>query len=423
MRYHLLIIINIYIMLLCLSCKNLFESNDTHLIADAGQDQTTIVGSYAVFDPTNSKGDYNWYEWQQDEANPEEVKLFSQSKDTKDEWNIQKVGFIKEGVYRFRLIVRSGVTPGNMSGTSASEPDEVVVTVNPNPYIHFEDSNLEIMVRITLNKRVEELTGSTLLDLDSLQFLVTPQLVSSLSGLESCRNLYYLHMGSQDISDISPLSSLTKLKELTLDQNYKISDITPLRNLTALEWLNLSNNLITDISALEDLIKLKYLNLRYNNRINDISSLSNMIKLEELKMAKASLIDLSPIQNLTNLKILWFTSCGISDISYLKKLTNLINLKISWSNINSLSSLSNMKKLEWIALEMNNVADITPLKDLPNLRYIRLWDNQITDIKPLVDNPGIGDGDIVGLDDNPLDEKSINEYIPALQARGVQVTW
>ena len=76
-----------------------------------------------------------------------------------------------------------------------------------------------------------------------------------------------------------------------------------------------------------------------------------------------------------------------------------------------------------MALEKNNISDISALKDLLNLRYVRLWDNQITDIKPLVDNPGIGKGDVVGLDGNPLDGKSVDEYIPVLQARGVEVTW
>ena len=101
----------------------------------------------------------------------------------------------------------------------------------------------------------------------------------------------------------------------------------------------------------------------------------------------------------------------------------LANLKISWANVKDLSSLSNMKNLEWLALEQNKISDISVLQDLPNLSYVRLWDNQITNIKPLVSNPNIEQGDIVGLDDNPLDEISINEYIPALEARGVAVTW
>lgn len=43
--------------------------------------------------------------------------------------------------------------------------------------------------------------------------------------------------------------------------------------------------------------------------------------------------------------------------------------------------------------------------------------------KSLVDNPGVGEGDIVAFTRNPLSEKSLNELIPALQARGVAVTW
>jgi len=422
MRFCFLIFINFQVMFLFNSCQSLFGPDNSKLVANAGPDQTTIVGSYAVFDPTYSKGDYNWYEWQQDETNPEEVKLFSQGKDTKDEWNIQKVGFVKEGIYKFRLIVRSNVIPGNMSGTSASEADEVVVTVNPNPYSHFEDPNLEIMVRITLNKQVDELTGSTLLGLDSLQFLVTPKLVSSLRGLESCKNLNYLHMGSQDISDISPLSSLIRLKELTLDQNYKISDVSPLANLTELEWLDLSNNKITDISALKKLVKLKYLNLQINP-VNNIDVIQYMHDLKTLLLFKAILKDISALANLLELKRLWIVDSKITDISYIKNIVNIENLHLAWNQISDITPLSNMKKLEWLALEKNNISDISPLKDLPNLRYIRLWDNQIANIKPLVDNRGIGEGDIVGLDGNPLDEKSINEYIPALQARGVLVTW
>ena len=67
-----------------------------------------------------------------------------------------------------------------------------------------------------------------------------------------------------------------------------------------------------------------------------------------------------------------------------------------------------------MALKQNKIFDISPLQNLPSLSYIWLWDNQITNIKPLVDNPNISQGDIVGLDNNPLDEISINEYIPAL---------
>jgi len=40
-----------------------------------------------------------------------------------------------------------------------------------------------------------------------------------------------------------------------------------------------------------------------------------------------------------------------------------------------------------------------------------------------VNNKGLGAGDVVELYGNPLNEKSIIEYIPALRARGVNVFW
>ena len=47
--------------------------------------------------------------------------------------------------------------------------------------------------------------------------------------------------------------------------------------------------------------------------------------------------------------------------------------------------------------------------------------NHIEDISPLVNNPGIGSGDRVNLFGNPLNQESINELIPILLSRGVNI--
>ena len=47
--------------------------------------------------------------------------------------------------------------------------------------------------------------------------------------------------------------------------------------------------------------------------------------------------------------------------------------------------------------------------------------NQIIDIYPLIQNSGIDNGDIVDLSHNPLNETTINTYIPQLESRGVNV--
>jgi len=39
----------------------------------------------------------------------------------------------------------------------------------------------------------------------------------------------------------------------------------------------------------------------------------------------------------------------------------------------------------------------------------------------LVANSGLSDGDVVHLSNNPLSDTSLNEYIPQLEERGVDV--
>jgi Leucine-rich repeat (LRR) protein len=410
--------------LLFISCDKITDNIPEKLLANAGVDQTTIVGSYAIFDPTKSTGDFNWYEWKQDENNPQKIRLFSMDRQIKPELNINKLVFTKEGIYRFILICQSGVTASNPNGTSSSIPDTLIITVNSNPYPKFEDPNLEAIIRAKLNIQTAELDNNSLLNLDSLSNaeVIPLNSIVSLKGIELCTNLTYMKMGSQNISEISSLNALKKLKVLGLDQNKKITDITPLSRLENLQWLDLNQNLISDITPLKNLINLEYLNLQYN-AITDISGLANLVNLKELYFSDTSLNDLSALSNLINLKVLWFNNCNLDNISYLKKLINITTLKIAWNKVQDLSSLSQMKKLSWIALEQNKIIDLSSLQNLPNIQYIRLWDNQISDIKPLVENQGIGKGDIVGLDGNPLNEKSIKEYIPILQNRGVIVTW
>ena len=404
------------------SCEENISSQPGFLSANAGNDQTIISGSYAVFNPTKSIGFIDWYEWQQDENNPQKVAIFSQSRQNKPESNVDKVAFTKTGLYKFILIVKSGVTPGNLNGAAASRPDTLVITVNPNTDSKFEDANLEAIIRINLNKQVEELTNNVLTTLDSLLSFPTPQRIASLNGLENCTNIVFLHLGAQDISNISPLTSLAKLRVLWLDQNRKISNITPLSGLTDLKELNINSNLITNTSPLKNLNNLENLDLSYNP-INDLSGLKFLTKLKVLHLSDGSINDLSPLSNLANLQELYITKSNIEDITYLKNLTEIKTLRLCLNKIYDISSLSDMKELENVDLNDNSITDITSLKNLPSLKYLDISNNQITNIKPLVDNPAIGKHDMIVLYHNPLNEISINEYIPALLARGVFVEW
>ena len=82
-----------------------------------------------------------------------------------------------------------------------------------------------------------------------------------------------------------------------------------------------------------------------------------------------------------------------------------------------------MTNLQELSLHRNQIVDLSPLNQLTNLQELWIGDNQIEDLAPLIANTGLGSGDEVFLAGNPLNTQSLNEHIPALKARGVDVRY
>ena len=103
--------------------------------------------------------------------------------------------------------------------------------------------------------------------------------------LKYCTDLVFLDLGHGNrITDLTPLSGLTKLRALIVSMN-KIEDISPLQSLTNLECLEIYQNPITDISPVTALPKLRYLNC-----------------------SSTLFSDITPLLGLKNLEMLWFVS-------------------------------------------------------------------------------------------------------------------
>ena len=110
---------------------------------------------------------------------------------------------------------------------------------------------------------------------------------------------------------------------------------------------------------------------------------------------------------------------NIEDLTGLEYLINVTWLTLQDNQVSDISVLANLTSLEELELGSNQMRDISPLSGLTSLTWLDLSHNQISDISPLVDNPGLGEGDDVDLQGNPLSSDSINIHIPQLQARGV----
>ena len=93
------------------------------------------------------------------------------------------------------------------------------------------------------------------------------------------------------------------------------------------------------------------------------------------------------------------------------------------NQISDISPLAGLTTLGELHLYGNQISDIAPLAGLTGLWRLGLGQNYITDIDPLVSNWGLGSGDEVNLESNPLSDRSRHVHIPALRARGVTVTY
>jgi len=236
--------------------------------------------------------------------------------------------------------------------------------------VYFPDANLRDAIAETLGIAAgSDQDGSYFGESDLLKLTTLSadgKGIENISGLEYCRNLTGLYLGSRTVSDLRAI--------------YKnsISDLKPIENLTNLTDLNLSGNQLDD---------------------------SDLVYLE----------------NLTNLTWLGLGGNRISDISPLANLIQLITLYLDNNQISDITPLADLSKLEHLGVDYNQISDISPLANLIQLITLHLNGNQISDISPLLDNSGIGSGDEINLTGNPLNVVSCNSYIPQLKAREVTV--
>jgi hypothetical protein len=220
--------------------------------------------------------------------------------------------------------------------------------------VKFADPSLDAVVRKALNFTNKDITRIDLVTLNRLEAVSSN--ITNLSGIEKCLGLWQLNLSDNPFKDLSPLSYLTALERLEINHS------SP----------------------------------RDPNKIKDISSFKpvNPRSLKYLYLFRNEITDITPISNETELSVLDISDNKITDISALSSLTKLDRLNLSFNQISDISALSKQPFYE-----------------------LKLAGNKISDIKPLVNNTRLQNGTKIDLIWNPLNQKSINEYIPELQKR------
>ncbi len=261
----------------------------------------------------------------------------------------------------------------------------------------FADTAFERIVRAIVHKASGDILTS---DVDTVIYVNAPfQHIANISGIEYFISVQGVALGGNELTDISPLTDLDQIWGLDVSSNH-ITDITPVASLGGLSQLSIADNPITDIGPL-----------------------ASVPTLRQLFMFATQVTDFSPLYGLENLSDVHFALLNLTDISFMSNLTHLKICKLNSNSITSLAPLAGLTTLEGLDLMINQISDLTPLGSLLNLHDLNLVYNNITDIQPLVDNAGLGAGDVVYLGGNPLSQQAVTVQIPALQARGVDVSW
>ncbi len=150
--------------------------------------------------------------------------------------------------------------------------------------------------------------------------------LSDTSCVRGYDNLYELYLGENQITDLSDLSSLTKLGILNIYHN-PASDFSPLSSITSLTRLDAGETPVSDLSPLSSLYGLKYLDIWYTN-VSDLSPLSGLTSLTNLYLSHSLVTSLDPIVNLPNLSVLSISGLNITDGSLERFKKNHPNCKI-----------------------------------------------------------------------------------------------
>lgn len=178
--------------------------------------------------------------------------------------------------------------------------------------------------------------------------------------------MYPVTVTELDLSDreltnaqISNLRHMKQLKYLNLKDNY-ITDLSCLSGLTQLESIHFSNNNVSDISFMKDMNDLRSISAE-NTGVSDISVLRGKTKLETVFFGDSYVTDITPISDSRGLKQVGFNEAQIPDINALEGMTELEMVCFAGCGITSLEPLRDCNKLRYIYFGRNNISDLSPL--------------------------------------------------------------
>ncbi|XP_038011341.1 leucine-rich repeat and IQ domain-containing protein 1 isoform X2 [Motacilla alba alba] len=262
---------------------------------------------------------------------------------------------------------------------------------------------------------------STLSECSNLQVLTLRRCgLVALEGLSSCKDLKYINVEENNIQVID-CANLENLCILILNKNH-LSSVCGLDGCKNLQNLELSYNRITRIGGLGSLKNLQQLIVDHNQLI----STKGLCEVPTIIHLDCSFNYLAQVEGIENCGLLQVLKLQGNNLQELPRLENHVLLRELYLDDNSISSMR-MLSLYWLPLlqilllSQNRLTDLVPLNSFVFLEKLDIKNNCLSDLK---DVPTWFSGchklKELSLSGNPfLQEKnwrsSILEVLPSLQ--------
>lgn len=264
--------------------------------------------------------------------------------------------------------------------------------------VSFADPAIEVAVRDLLVTSDDAIILTS--DLWNLSEFTVPVEAKDYSDLKHMKNLEKLTIASGVSNQLTNISAMTLLTELTITDTAVTSDelkligalphlekltlsgcglstTAGLKNADGLIYLDLSKNTIRNIDVLSGMKDLKELNLK-QNALTDLTPLSSCTSLSVLDVSGNALTTISPICGLSNLTKLYADNNSISQLGNLPQLTSLSELTLSYNQLSDIASLSGSTSIETLNISNNAITDISTLTSLSGLTHLDFSYNQVT---------------------------------------------
>ena len=244
--------------------------------------------------------------------------------------------------------------------------------------VTLSDRSIDLCVRniLGLDANAPLLTS----DLWTITELTVPAEAQDISDLRYLIGLQKLTMDHCTFEDLTAISGLTALTELTIRNCYLApEDVAIVGRLPLLTKLTLSGCSLSTVENLSDSRSLTYLDLS-NNTIRDIAPLSFMSALQFLDLSHNAVTNLNAISSLQKLSELNLSGNSLSSLVPLQSCTSLTWLDVSHNSILSLSGVAGLDSLKCLYAGYNQLTDIAILAGNTTLEELDVSSNSLTGI-------------------------------------------